>query len=450
MHDLRRQALESGKTISRKARSRQASGQSSRAGSAASSRAASRVASRNASDDEEGSLSDSTNFSLNSIDDVLASEDVDTDAPPELWKAELSDRIEQLVDRKRSSVQGREESLAAYTHLLTSHYAKDDISARIGELLPAILKSIKADTSERETVLALKALAVTIITDPSDTIYDAATGPLKRTIADSGSMATKAAAIHTLGTAAFYGGASLDETENIMAFLLEIIESDGVSVSADDSAEVVTAALEEWGFLATQLEDMSESTEEAMDALVEQLESSSSEVAIAAGENIALLYEKSYTELEEGEDAPSDGSEESDDEDPGHTSNGPKMVNRYTVYRRADQLKHTLETLASISGRGISKKDRKTLHSSFADILHTVEHPARGPAYSTAVSRETGKRYGSRMIVRIRDQGEMRIDKWWKLSRLKALRRVLQGGFVRHYEENEVVFESLPIMISRK
>lgn len=62
MHDLRRQALESGKTVSRKARSRQASGQSSRAGSTASSRAASRVASRNASDDEEGSLSDSTNF----------------------------------------------------------------------------------------------------------------------------------------------------------------------------------------------------------------------------------------------------------------------------------------------------------------------------------------------------------------------------------------------------
>lgn len=347
-------------------------------------------------------------------------------------------------------MQGREESLAAYTHLLTSHYAKDDISARISELLPAILKSIKADTSERETVLALKALAVTVITDPSDTIYDAATGALKRTIADSGSMATKAAAIHTLGTAAFYGGASLDETENVMAFLLEIIESDGVSVSADDSAEVVTAALEEWGFLATQLEDMSESTEEAMDALVEQLESSSSEVAIAAGENIALLYEKSYTELEEGEGAPSDGSEESDDEDPDHDASAPKMVNRYAVYRRADQLKHTLETLASISGRGISKKDRKTLHSSFADILHTVEHPTRGPAYSTAVSRETGKRYGSRMTVRIRDHGEMRIDKWWKLSRLKALRRVLQGGFVRHYEENEVVFESLPIMISRK
>ena len=64
MHDLRRQALESGKTVSRKARSKNASPSSSRPSSAPSSRAASRsrAVSRTGSDEEEGVESDETSF----------------------------------------------------------------------------------------------------------------------------------------------------------------------------------------------------------------------------------------------------------------------------------------------------------------------------------------------------------------------------------------------------
>ena len=63
MHDLRRQALESGKTVSRKAQSKQSSRASSKANSVANSRAASRTVSRAGSDDEEaGNLSDETSF----------------------------------------------------------------------------------------------------------------------------------------------------------------------------------------------------------------------------------------------------------------------------------------------------------------------------------------------------------------------------------------------------
>lgn len=229
-----------------------------------------------------------------------------------------------------------------------------------------------------------------------------------------------------------------------MDYFLEIIESDGQTIEAPDSAGVVTAALEQWGFLATLLEEMEDETEPAMEAFVEQLESSDAGVQIAAGENIALLYEKSFTEREEDEELSED--EESDDEDDAD-HNGPKMVRRYTVWRREDQLKHTLESLAKISGRSISKKDRKSLHTNFSDILNSVENPTRGPKYQAAVDQLTGRRYGSRMTVKINQAGEMKIDKWWKLHRLQALRRLLQGGFITHYQENEVVFECLPIML---
>jgi len=384
-------------------------------------------------------MSDGTNWSVNSIDDMLLDTPED---PTEAWKQELGDRIEEIIDRKRSSVQGRESTLTAFALILTSHYAYDQVETKAAELIPALIKSVKAESSEKETCLALKAIALTLITIPSESIYESIFQTLKRSYINSESHVVKVAAIHTLGVAATYGGAGDSETQSIMDEFLEVIESDGNSVDAADSGEVVAAACEEWGFLATYLEDLEEGTEVAMDAFVEQLESSDPAVQIAAGENIALLFEKSYSDREAGDELVSD--REDEDGEPIDTS----MVKRYEVYRQGTQLKHTLSQLAKESSRRIAKKDRKALHANFADILNSVEHPARGPRYQKAIDQETGRRYGSRMVVRIHKNGSMKIDKWWKLHRLQALRRTLGGGFVVHYENNEVVFETLPIMIS--
>lgn len=395
------------------------------------------------SDNEEDSLSDGTAWSTNSIDDLLASEDVD--APADAWISELGDRIEQILDRKRSSVQGREETLAAYAYLLTAHYAKEEIYGKLRELYPGLLKSVKSGGSDRETILAMKALSLTVITCPSDIVYDDMSQPLKNQISDSQSSAVKAAACHSLATAASFGGASDDEIEDVMDYLLSIVESDGEMVDAFDAGDVVCAALQNWGFLATQIDDLENTTEAAMEAFVEQLSSSDMNVQVAAGENIALLFEKSYTELEDDEDPPS----EDEDDDGWNPNKGPKMVKRYEVWRRQDQLVEQLEQLASISGRSISKKDRKNMHVNFRDILHGVEHPTRGPRYETALDPD-GRMYGSRMAVRIYKNAEMKIDTWEKLQRLNALRRILQGGFLVHYENNPAVGEILPQVLSRR
>ena len=232
-----------------------------------------------------------------------------------------------------------------------------------------------------------------------------------------------------------------------MALFLEIIESDGASIDARDEGNVVVAALEGWGLLATDIEDLEEETETAIEAFVEQLESSDAGVQIAAGENIALLYEKSFTEREEDEEIEDDAE---DEYHPEHTKGGEKLVRRYQVYRNQPKLLQTLDELATVSTRRISKKDRKTLHSSFTDIRNSVEKPSRGPGYSTAIDQESGRAYGAgRMKVRINRNLEVRIDKWWKLLRLNALRRTLQGGFAYHYEQNEIVSSSLPFSMGR-
>ncbi len=267
----------------------------------------------------------------------------------------------------------------------------------------------------------------------------------------------KAAAIHALSVVTFYSGVAAEETQELMDFYLEIIESDGHYVEAGDAEEVVVAALEEWGFLATLLEEMEDATEPAMDAFVEQLDSTCAGVQIAAGENIALLYEKSYSPLGDDEEPPSDDGDDDDyDHDNDNDSDNDwdseadaspgdiRMVRRYVAYRRKDQLVQTLGSLATASGRGISKKEKKALHENFSDILNSVENPTVGPRYQNAVSDKTERAYGSRMRIRVHQSGEMQINEWWKLHRIQGLKRALRGGFLTHYQYNPVVSNSLP------
>lgn len=434
--DLRKVALESKKTLSRKARSKESTPPISRNSSAAPSPRGSRIASRQGSDDES-EFSDSTDWGTNSIDALVAPSELEGEGGNELWAAELEERINSLTDRKRSYTEGREQQLSAFNLILTRHFAEEQLKGRADEIVSTLLKSVKAGQSEREVVLALKALALVIITEPSEDIYDAVASIFKNTINDSQYAAAKIGAIHALSIATFYGGATVEETEEIMDLFLDIVSSDGAIVEETDNGDLVVAALEEWGFLATQLEDMEESTETAIDTFVDQLESSDPSVQIAAGDNIALLYEKSYTEAE------SDDEPESDDED---GSKGPRMIKRYTVYRQQHQLEQTLQAIAKGSSKRVSKKDRKHLHLEFNDVLATIEKPTRGPRYSTALDIE-GKEYGSRMKVTIHGGGKMTIDKWWKLHRLNGLKRLLQSGFMVHYEFNQVVFDSLPVII---
>lgn len=166
---------------------------------------------------------------------------------------------------------------------------------------------------------------------------------------------------------------------------------------------------------------------ESMDALVDQLDSSEVSVQVAAGENIALLYEKSFTEAEEDElDHPEQ----------------TKMVQRYRPYARVDDLIHTLESLSAGSKKYLNKRNKKTQKSAFSDILRTVEEPQKGPGYRESLDKHGAIR-GSKLTVRVHKSGVLRVDKWWKLLRLQHLRRILAAGFLTHWTENPVIFESL-------
>ncbi|KAK5057749.1 hypothetical protein LTR84_011750 [Exophiala bonariae] len=437
MHeDLRRRALESGKTVSNKAKSKPTSRGNSKPNSAANSRAASRIQSRDVSDDEDGgngNLSDDTNQSINSIDQLLESDDFNEQST-EVLRQELQDAITNILERKGSSSGSREGAFSIYVKCLTSHYLAEGLYGRVSDLLAAFSRSVKTETTEKETTLALRAIALTAITYEDDNLYDSVSALLKRSISDSQSTTIKAAAIYSLAICISFGGAGEEEMLDVLTFLLEIAQSDGSFIGADDNPEVVAAALHTYGFLATQVEDVEHESEDAVAAFLDQLDSDDVRVQVAAGENIALLYEKSYTPREDddtssSEDEADDGS--SDDYDSG-------LVKRYNAYHNTNEISEKVNALASLSSKSMGRRDKRMLHQSFASIAQTIDNPKNGLQSNNA----------SKMVVRIHREGEMRVDKWWKFMRLNAIRRLLAGGFVNHYfEGNKQVLDALPMIM---
>ena len=303
-----------------------------------------------------------------------------------------------------------------------------------------------------------------MITSPSSDSYESVTQTLKRTITDSSDLKVKTEAIRAFAIGSFYGDLSDDEILSNLSFLLEIIASDGQYIDAQDEPEPVSAALEAYGFLTTLIDDFASPSAEALEAFTDQLDSSSASVLIAAGENIALLYEKAYAPLEEDEsmeDFPEDS--HLSIPDPNGGKNISHYIRRYPLAPSQSSLETRLSSLQSHSSKALSREDRRALHSSFADILYSVQHPTRGPRFSTTVDPETGREAGSSFKLRVatstsngdksggaklggKGMAAATIDKWWLLHRHRALKEALGNGFMAHYEVNEAIFEALPIV----
>lgn len=450
--DLRRQALESGKTQSRKSKAKQhLSARSSAANSTTNSpavspthsQAGSRNVSNHGSDDSEDEDED-LNSSVASLD--LGGGRTWGNEAPDVWQHELSAVMEQIIERsrnKRNTAEGREEMLLVYTNILRSQYAEDEVLQVSAELVPALVKCFKAGSGEKEAIYALKALAITVITTGEE-LYHEVQEALRLRILDESSRKAQEAAIHTLGTLAFFGGADITDAGDVMDHYLDIIETDGDSIGAQDSAAIVSAALQEWGLLATMFDSFQGRTERAMNSFENQLESSDSSVQTSAGENIALLFEQTFTPAPA--DAPSEVS------DPDEYEFGlfkrKRWNKRYDIYTDTNDtytLKAKLTDLSRSTARYLSKDARKELHTTFKDVLQTVEHPYWGPRYSTALNEEMTQYMGHRQVVKFPGSGgNLVVDRWWKWVRWDALKRTLAGGFARHYGGNEVVRDALP------
>ncbi|KAF3018124.1 hypothetical protein E8E14_008547 [Neopestalotiopsis sp. 37M] len=456
MRDLRKKILlESGKTMSRKARSRPDSNFGSTThsptSSPAGSRHGSRAPSRYASEDEV-SDDDPSDSLTNS---VVASEDGDESISD--WTDKLKDCMNEILDRKRSSTQGRERYFAAYTHLARHHFADTMIEHQMHELVPAFLRSIRSGGTTEETVGALKALQMTIITTQSESIYDQAYSILKTATEGSEEESVKVEALYTMAVATIYGGGAEVAAQELMDFAVEIVESDGHSVEAGDNGPVVTAALSIWGFLASHIDELEQQSEEALEAFTEQLDSSDADVQIAAGNNIALIFEALRIYNEQAEEDHDSRQEQLRTEAKQRGERYvPEPYNPFDLQYNQHQLVQKMTELAGQSSKTISRKDRRQLHATFNSILKSIEL-GKGPGYSEAgrIARESdrgGERvyaaekvfteFGYRNTVKGNDGRTLTIDSWSLSIRVDFLKRILGGGFTTHWSHNPAVSET--------
>ncbi|KAI1452807.1 interferon-related developmental regulator-domain-containing protein [Annulohypoxylon moriforme] len=430
MHDLRKKIFESGKTVSRKARSRQPSAQQS----PASSRPGSRATSRHASDEEDSSEYEYTDSLASSLVISEEGDEEEGTAPPSTSEV-LHNHIVDLLDQKRDSGQDRADKLTAYTELIRHHPSAEEIDAQMDELVPMLLKSVRGRRTPQGVLWSLRALMMTILSSGAESIH-ARVYPTLKTLCensdydDDDNEQIKVAAIRAMGVSTLCGGGSVTAAEEFLEFLIEIIQSDGHVIDAGDNGPVVAAALNAWGFVATGLDDLEEQSTEALEAFMEQLDSTDVDVQVAAGSNIALLLE-SAREYEE--------------------ETGETWNMRYDQ----DALLHRMHALTRESSKSISKKDKRQLHSNFNSIVTSLEH-GKGPGYSTArrfaSNPHTGgnksdfngdyQEYGYRQKLRIQNISIV-IDTWSLSARVGMLKSILGGGLANHYLNNPVVRDLL-------
>lgn len=448
--------MESGKTVSRKQRlkpdSNFGSTTQSPSSSPAGSRQASRAPSRYASEDELSD--DDLNDSL--TNSVIASEDGEETIRD--WTDKLKDCINEILDRKRSSTQGRERYFVGYTHLARHHFADTIIENQLHELVPAMLKSIRGGRNTDEIVGALKALQITTFTTQSESIYDQVFSILKSTAESSDEESVKVEALYTMAVATIFGGGAELAAQELMDLAVEIVESDGHSIAAGDNGPVVTAALAIWGFLASHIDDLEQQSEEALEAFTEQLDSSDADVQIAAGTNIALIFEALRIFNEQAEEEHDRRQEELRQEakQKGGDRYIPEPYNPFDLQYNQHQLVQKMTELAGESSKGVSRKDRRQLHATFNSILKSLEL-GKGPGYSEAgrVARASDRggarvfdaekvftEFGYRNTVKGDDGRTLTIDSWSLSIRVDFLKKITGGGFTTHWAYNSAVEET--------
>lgn len=339
--------------------------------------------------------------------------------------------------RKGSTTAGRELALTRYVANLRHRVETDEIEKKSPELMMSFLKSIKNEASEKEVCLALKAVQITFITAPP-AVEDDLRWAVRRCMDEEQSSAIRAESINTLGAIAAFGDFDDEEMERIMDEMVTILNTE---VFTDKNDLPFRAACEQWAFLATYLEDLEDKTEMPVEAFLRQLKGSSNiEVQLAAATAIALLYEKSHTERESNDTPLTKEQLENNYE----VDN--QYVKRFTVIENYETVKELSNAVAQLAGkstvasRGKMSRDHKKI---FQDVLQTMEHPARGPNFRDTIDYETGmvRGYGAKKEV---DGSVMYVDRWWKLIRYEAIKKIVKGGFAQHYEANEQIFRTLP------
>ena len=346
---------------------------------------------------------------------------------------DVSKFLEEMQDRKRNNGDTREQLLEFYIKTLRSHYNPHthlwlDGSAQV--LAELFLRSANRGLTARERLLSLQALVLTMGTSEEVSIVEESLDTIRHIIMDDDDDDCRVFAMYAMCFAVLYGGGDEDDAQTTLDFLADIVQTDGESIEAHDNAVLVAGAMQAWAFIASHVEDMSDSAFVAIDGFVDQLDSGHVLVQSHAAACIALIFEASREH-------------EHDTGAPFQLPYDPK------------QLAGRINQIAKQFSRSVSKKDRRSLRDTLNSVVTSLERGV-GPGYSTAGfapdargEKPTGKvnedgivEFGYRLKLRLGNHVAI-IKTWSLLSRVDMMKLLFGGSLLRHVFDNPVVSECL-------
>ncbi|KAI8364652.1 interferon-related developmental regulator-domain-containing protein [Radiomyces spectabilis] len=354
------------------------------------------------------------------------------DSTGEIDETRLEDTLRRQIDdlgEKRTAT--RETALGTLNQMLAHHYCGPFLGSNqsnLSALLQLLIRSVRKPGSTQETILALKGIGLAFLSQEAgaggeqDDYYGLVLPLLKNLVLTAVECDVKYQAIETLAMVTFLAASHAD-TMGGLDFFYKILISQGDNLRSEDEDTklsnkemhtLMDASTRAYGLLYASAfgdgrgtyEDAWDEWQAVMPAHLDLLEHSSKDVRVAAGENIALMFECTDT-LKKQQVVEED---EQEDED------------QIPDYEEMDELIDALQRLATDSSKKVNKQDRKEQRGAFRDIIRTVESNER--------PKETLRFGRFRLVFR----------GWANILELRAFRHWLGQGLVRHFHDNDTVY----------
>nr|XP_043617870.1 interferon-related developmental regulator 1-like [Erigeron canadensis] len=363
------------------------------------------------SDDTESVSSD------NNMMKSAAVEDVQCD------KESVLDESLDALFVKRGSL--RVKALADIVEAFNTSLPHKFVEKKCATLLHQCLNSVKRG-SAKETALASHAIGLLALTagegEKSQEILEESVTPIFEALRSRSEVSKIVSLLEGLAVSAFVGGIEPEETEKCMQIVWQVVHPKlGPNVVATKpSPGVITAVVSAWSFLLTTMDGWildPKSWQESVSYFSSLLEKDDRSVRIAAGEALALIYERGHLEKFCG------------------SSKGDGISSRNVTHiqgLRSKVLNQVRDLSAEAGGKGSIKKDLNTQRNTFRDILEFLEY---------GHTPETSVKIGGESLT---------TTTWSQLIQLNYIKGFLGGGFIKHMQENEFLHEVFSIAPKKK
>ncbi|KAJ8437733.1 hypothetical protein Cgig2_001080 [Carnegiea gigantea] len=229
--------------------------------------------------------------------------------------------------------------------------------------------------------------------------------------------------LECLAVITFIGGEDPEETHRSMQIMWQVVHPKlGTNVVASKpSPAVITAMVSAWSFLLTTADSLSLSFndwQESISYLSTLLDKDDRSVRMAAGEALAVIFEVGEFERFAGEE--------------GDSSDTAREGYLHLKGLKGKVLKQVRDLASEAGGKGAAKKDLNSQRNLFRDLLDFLED---------GYSPETSMKIGGESLT---------TSSWSQLMQLNFLKHFLQGGFVKHMQENEFLHDLLGFTPKKK